>query len=673
MKRFLSLLLFISSQLLFAQQGRTDRGTITPSERTQSYVFQSRKSVYSDSPKRCYVLALGVQGPFIDQKNLATLDFPDQDCLKLVNAVRSIFQYDYEVRSFGMMDQDNSRRYYKPVLDLLKQVKDQPVQAGDLAILYFSGHGITKNKHFYFPMVDADVDYDLNMISGERIMELAAALADKGADVLLLLDTCQSGGILLEGDPGLEGKGGIACFPAASAATSTQEWVEKSSTPFGDRARSLISGEGFRSMGANDMTVSLLGARLGAVMDGVEPVYYNSPSSNVEERILVDRIQQKLEYNDLLSRYKSYLGSAERALQEKRYDQALSDYGNAAAFKDLGLETRDLRDLEPDFKELNRKISAACKESSYNDVWKSLSNLDETNEHLNKSVVNLMDLFNGCGAYYKRKGDPKTAYRFFMKAHKTGDLRNAPLDIYNLLVEHPEVADEPVDPEQYLTIASRHGNKNAADILNGATIPVKEKKSGFSVWDLGVEDPLLGFSLVSDFKSTCPIGFKFDFFLSVFHLGLDFNYMDVSNQYSSSFNVKYTDEDGNPLPFTSELTNSEMGEPFGVFSWTITPGFVLKWVSIDCGLGQIKTYQAHTYTYKDTYESTGTITTTFENTRTEIEDVYKRSFFLKPGLSAIIPIDGWGILLGARYRFCPSDTSLNGIEAMLGCTIPLEY
>lgn len=201
------------------------------------------------------------------------------------------------------------------------------------------------------------------------------------------------------------------------------------------------------------------------------------------------------------------------------------------------------------------------------------------------------------------------------------------------------------------------------------------------VWnDITSDDPIAGISAVSDF-SKYPFGLKGDMFWGPFHLGVDASFglgiipiSSISITSNSSISLN-----GNTIQPTVEFIGSEVKKTLGTFAYTISPGIFYKYVSLDCGIGQIftKTYRTDTYKYiYETSESSTGDTSIYTGTSTErIEKKTvetKNSFFvLKPGLSGVIGNkDEWVFILSARYRICPKDKSLNGFELSIGAGFP---
>lgn len=215
---------------------------------------------------------------------------------------------------------------------------------------------------------------------------------------------------------------------------------------------------------------------------------------------------------------------------------------------------------------------------------------------------------------------------------------------------------------------------------NTIDVTLKERPGHFEA--LFDDDPIVGVGLVSDFNKF-PIGIRGDFMWGLIHVGFDLSTgsnLFISKAYSFSSSSAVVTVNGVPVEPTITLIDSGEEKTRGVFAYTITPGLFYKYVSLDCGLGQIwtKTSRIETYEYK--YESSSssgegnTSISTSSSNRIEKKLVEtNNSFFVfKPGVSGVIgDTDVFAVVLSARYRICPKEKSLNGFEVSVGITIPL--
>ncbi len=212
-----------------------------------------------------------------------------------------------------------------------------------------------------------------------------------------------------------------------------------------------------------------------------------------------------------------------------------------------------------------------------------------------------------------------------------------------------------------------------------STINVTLRKEPCFLKKVFDEDPIIGASLISDFNKF-PIGIKGDLFWGLVHVGLDisagsnmFHFGDTVIDFSGGYTVN-----GETVEPIAELVSKGEETTRGVFAYTITPGIFYKYVSLDCGLGQIWTITSRIDTYRYSYSSAsssgggdlGSYASVSTEERKKVAT--KNSYFVfKPGVSALIgDTDEIAVLISARYRICPREKSLNGFELSLGVTIP---
>ncbi len=677
MNRFLAVL--VLALLLAAIPGSAQNRNKGLSKSKLEPVTTMRESgtPYESSRHNCYAIAVSATGPFIDS-TLNTLSFPDNDCREFFNAVNEQFRFQYRIRQFDLLDLENSRRVYRQAADLLARVQKEPVQEGDVVLMYFSGHGLTIDGRYCFPLSDADVGAVQRMLSGAEILSAAENFANRGANVLLFLDTCEAGSIGNE-KLNLTGAGGVACFPASSAVTSTQERLAIGSSVFGERLTGILSGE-FKGGGDDALTVSAVGRSLTPVLIGeVSPKYFDSGKSDVGNAVLVDNLAAITEYNRSLSTYNEYIRKGQQAVSQKRFHEALAFYGSADALG-KSMYQEDVLLLQSVIRDLNQQIRNACQEPAGSDVWRFLSSIDTGNPLLDLSGNDLVSLFMGCGAYYKSQKDLDNAYRFFQNAEKQGDKKNAPYELYlvsaggNVPSYRPVTEDE---REILLMTAAKNNNKAAKKQLDQDGV-LKDLFKRIQYSFIG-EDPVYAFAITSDLsKSLFPVGERVDCFWGSMHIGADIAFgPSLRDKTEPSTNLETRVFDGILVPEIG-LAGTAKSEQMGSFSYTVTPGFFYKFISLDLGLGQMWTRQFNEDVYFDAYSYNHAAeegkTSTLIDMRFE-KTVLKNSYFIiKPGVTLILPldwIDSLDFYFGARYRICPKEKSLNAFECSVGFSFPI--
>lgn len=633
-------------------------------------------SPYESSRHNCYAIAVSATGPFIDS-TLNTLSFPDNDSREFFTAVQRQFRFKYRIRQFDLLDLENSRRVYRQAADLLADVQKEPVQEGDVVLMYFSGHGLTIDGRYHFPLSDSDVGAVQRMLTGAEILAAAENFANRGANVLLFLDTCEAGSIENE-ELHLTGSGGVACFPASSAVTSTQERLAIGSSVFGERLKGILSGE--INAGDDALTAEAVGGSLTPVLIGnVTPKYYDSAKSDIGGTVLVDNLNKIKEYNRALSTYDDYIRKGQQAVSQKRFHEALAFYGSA---DELGkaMYREDVLLLHSVIQDLNRQIKNACLESSDSDVWRFLSSIDTDHPLLDLSEGDLVNLFLGCGSYYKSRKDLDNAYRFFRSAEAEGDHKDAPFEIYQITEGGNVPSYKPVtesEREDLLMVAAKNHNKAVSKKLDQDGV-LKDVFKRMKYAFVG-EEVIPGIALTSGIKQF-PFGVQADVFWGLLHLGVDAGFGGSISGFESGKRTEFAEAtlDGNVFPLIG-YNSTNFGKNWGRLSYSITPGIFYKYVSLDCGFGLIQAERIQTDTYIDSFANATTNPETITGDITKLslrleESIEKNSYFIvKPGLTFIVPweLGDSYLYLGARYRICPKDKDLNGFECSLGVTIPI--
>lgn len=697
-QHFSFILVFLLMPILSYAQNETNKG-FSGNNLDRYAILVEEPSIYATNKHNCYALALGMPGPFVD-KAFDTLKFPDDDCRAFLQAVNRQFRFQYDITEFSLLPVDNNKRYYREAFALLEKLSESTIYNGDIVFIYLSGHGITFRDHYFFPMRDSDSKSHSNMITGAQIIEVAENLANKGANVFIFLDTCASGSIYSE-LINLKGNGGVACFPAASKDRTTQERYALGSSEFGDRLRDVLSGD-YATDTQNDLTTNyLLQSIKPTIIGSIDPRCYNSSFSKIENVILVKDVEKIRSYNSIVDKYNSYVDEGTSALQSNQYGYALKQFDLATSLSNSQklVFPEDRQDLSIPISRLNDLIVESMKKKKDDSIWESLSKIDLNSPNLDKNKVSAKDLYLGCGYYYKTINDYENAYIYFLDAIKNGDLTNAPYEIYLITANNNVPSINPINETQrqeYLQLAADNNNNAAYKILHPSPISVEPIVSKTNVennrimkrlWDdITDDDPVLGISAVSDFKYF-PIGIKGDFLWGPFHIGLD---CSLGNKIFSTKIITYTSTqtiiiNNKPVEPNLEYVGSENEKTTGVFEYTITPGLFYKYVSLDCGLGQIFTNTSRIDIYNYKYDSSTSFndegpnysintssSTTSSGTKKESVDIKNNYFVFKPGLTAIIGDKyDFAVILSARYRICPQNKEFNGFELSMGLNIPL--
>ncbi|MBQ7273311.1 MAG: SEL1-like repeat protein [Bacteroidales bacterium] len=351
------------------------------------------------------------------------LYFPDEDGKRLGERVKVLFPYAYDVSVFNLPEDP----YYRSRNAVIKQLKTAVSTArdGDVVLLYFSGHGdIASNvyvgREYYFVTSDTRADnIQVTGVSGAEIRSYVEQMASKGAFVLVFVDTCHSEA-LFPSTSGLTGRGGMAFFASSSSESQTVENGLLRSTDFTEALAEMLLGENI----SGDLTVSGMASVLGAPSSGnVKPKLINA-----SDRVILRSIDKKREYHLRLDRYKDYISRGRAALINGDYARAYFEFSEAGHME-KGLRYTDKENFSEDIRALNKSVSESVDryaEDPFNDVWKTLSQINDRSNYLDPEDVNLQKLYLGSGKFFFNSADYNKAFSFFKKAYEYGNRSDAP-------------------------------------------------------------------------------------------------------------------------------------------------------------------------------------------------------------------------------------------------------
>lgn len=415
----------------------------------------------------CYVVTIGVDS-FNDNSRIPFLKYPDSDCKKFFEAVKYYFTDDYVVIEVSL-PAEKTKRTTRKVLEIFNKVRDKG-KGGDIVMLYLSGHGKTEYGEYYFPMYDSNYSPILDMLTGRQIAEFATQLSLKGANVLVFLDTCESGGII-DIPITTSGPGNMAFFPASAKDRTISESPRESSSSYGTALCRIMKGISVSNQYMDKIIVGDIGDQLQNVSEGnQQPRYINAPGTDFSKTILISGLKERREYKSVLYKYTEYINSAKSNLKNKKFDEVLRNLESAGSLEcKIHKEDVDSKGLQSIKADLNKAIASICNKPDYSsDIWKSLAVINEKSPYLDTSVVNMATVFLHCGYYYKEKGENEIAYNMFEKANKQGDHKYAPYELaqlYQVLHDDLDTNEKKMVQDHYLEAANT-GNKAAYQALN---------------------------------------------------------------------------------------------------------------------------------------------------------------------------------------------------------------
>lgn len=414
------------------------------------YVLEPAPEVYDAPSRNLRLYTFAVE----QAEGYTTLVFPDEDRRRVEKNVNDVFQYAYSV-SIDSLGRENYFRDRQAVLDLLSKAATAAGE-NDVVILYFSGHGVLDanppmNREYYFIPSDAVRDNPRSTaVSGTEIRRYVDRMVDKGAFVLVFVDTCH-GEALFPGGMDSAGKGGAAFFASSAADGETVENGYLRSTPFTETLVQTLQGEGV----ADDLTVAVLAEKMGSQFaGGVSPKLINS-----EAKVLLKSLRKKYEYHKRLDRYREYISEGRECLIQNNYPKAYNLFYEAT-FLGRGIDRRDRTDLSDDISALNGEVAreiVTCLENPESPRWLVLSQLNEDTKLLDRSVVDLKSLYLGSAFYFYRLEDFRKAYILFEKAYRQGDFAKAPFYMATIARKNLPGTLKQSEIDKLLTLAKNNG------------------------------------------------------------------------------------------------------------------------------------------------------------------------------------------------------------------------
>ena len=402
--------LIICLQLCSLAQAQTSRGIMA----TPDFAYNPAEGVYEVISNDLWLYTFGVS--MTRANAYQPLRFPNEDCRRIEESVKDVFKYAYNVR-VSHLDADEQ---YKSKKAIIEQLKDAlaAAKSGDVVMLYFSGHGITASnpyvtsEYYFIPYDVVKNDPQSSALSGAEIRQYIDGIAQKGAKVLVFVDTCHSEAIYPL-DASTDGQ--VAYFASCEAGGSSIENAVIESTEFTKALIDLLKGI--------PQTENLRVIDIASVLSKATEGSVEARVINTEDLVLLHSLDKKAKYHQVLEKYKYYVNNGRNSAEKKDYFGAFFEFYEARSLERL-LDKRDRIDYSEVVTILNDNLSEdieiACNDFS-NPIWEALSLLDENTYYLDKEKVSLAQLFSGCGSFFWEKKDYPRSYDFFAKAYSYGD------------------------------------------------------------------------------------------------------------------------------------------------------------------------------------------------------------------------------------------------------------
>ncbi len=252
------------------------------------------------------------------------------------NVVNS-FRFDYFTYNSGCYGSDIS----SDIVAFLGGLSPYP--SWGTVILFFSGHGVNSNDHYYFITRDSRKD-DLpdTSVDGDFIKQTVTRLADKGFHVILFLDTCNAGAILDGFHPHIKDGGSIAIYASSLASEDSNEFDAIGGSPYSIALARAFNGSYSSAVDINgNITYQSLGNYLFQSLRNEPrqtPVYklYNLKETDV----ILSNISSIEDYLRICEKYNADIDAVKKALSDKNYRKAL-DMANAADSKAIAIDSLD--------------------------------------------------------------------------------------------------------------------------------------------------------------------------------------------------------------------------------------------------------------------------------------------------------------------------------------------
>lgn len=445
MKRLIYPLIFCILSCTLAQ-AQTSRGIMA----TPDFAYNPADGVYEVISNDFWLYTFGVS--MTRANAFQPLRFPNEDCRRIEESVQDVFKYAYNVK-ISHLDADEQYKSKKAIIEQLKSALSA-AKSGDIVMLYFSGHGITASnpyvtsEYYFIPYDVVKDDPQSSAISGAEIRQYIDGIAQKGAKVLVFVDTCHSEAIY---PIGAASDGQIAYFASCEAGGSSVENAVIESTEFTKALIDLLKGE--------PLTENLRVIDLASVLSRAAEGNVEAKVINTEDLVLLHSLDKKTKYLQVLEKYKYYVNNGINSAENRDYFGAFFEFYEARSLERL-LDKRDRILYSDIISRLNDNLAEVIEESSSDyssPIWEKLSLLDENTYYLDKEKISLARLFSGCGSFFWEKKDFARAYDYFVKAFSFGDNSRAAYFVAKIAESELPGKLSKKEVTEYYDIAKRNG------------------------------------------------------------------------------------------------------------------------------------------------------------------------------------------------------------------------
>lgn len=184
-----------------------------------------------------HLMAVGV-GDY-QSASLTKLNYSVRDAEDFISTLEKSDLSDYQSLKSKMLLTNNSATA-GGIKTALRQLSEN-VQQGDVAMLFFSGHGVNMDGDTYFMGIDSESNDPFSAVDFNDIKKMLRRMCDRGVKVVLFMDACHSGAM------GKKGSRSLATIDAAGiigfySSTEMEESMETQKLQNGLFTHALLQG-----------------------------------------------------------------------------------------------------------------------------------------------------------------------------------------------------------------------------------------------------------------------------------------------------------------------------------------------------------------------------------------------------------------------------------------------
>lgn len=189
------------------------------------------------SKPNLHLMAVGVSD--YQSSSLTKLNYSARDAEDFIATLEKSDLSDYQSLKSKLL-LTNASATAASIKSALRKLSDG-VQQGDVAMLFFSGHGVIMDGDTYFMGIDSESNDPFSAVDFNDIKKMLRRLCDRGVKVVLFMDACHSGAM------GKKGARSLATIDAAGiigfySSTEMEESMETQKLQNGLFTHALLQG-----------------------------------------------------------------------------------------------------------------------------------------------------------------------------------------------------------------------------------------------------------------------------------------------------------------------------------------------------------------------------------------------------------------------------------------------